>query len=110
MVNWKLVFPHPGRSCTGFGPGRDGRPGVVNENFPFEGGLYDLRRDPGEHYNVGESFPEIVKSLEKIALEAREDLGDDLTGEPGKNRREPGRLPDLSDAETRGKSDATNHK
>ena len=89
---WKLVFPHPGRTYVGFQPGRDGSPGVVNENFPIEGGLYDLRRDPGEHYDVRESNPEIVAALEKIASEARRDLGDDLTGAVGENRREPGRV------------------
>jgi len=89
---WKLVFPHPGRTYEGFQPGKDGKPGLVNENFNFEGGLFDLRRDPGERYNVKESYPEIVQELEKIAGEAREDLGDELTGNPGKNRREPGRI------------------
>ena len=58
----------------------------------FEGALYDLRRDPGERYDVKDSYPEIVRELEKIAADAREDLGDDLTGNPGKNRREPGRV------------------
>jgi arylsulfatase len=90
--NWKLVFPHPGRTYEGFQPGNDGKPGQVNGNFPFEGGLYDLRRDPGERYDVSESYPEIVQSLTKIAEEARDDLGDELTGNPGKNRREPGRI------------------
>ncbi len=90
--NWKLVFPHPGRTYSGFEPGNDGKPGKVNENFQHEGGLYDLRRDPGERYNLIEYYPEIVAKLEKIAEEAREELGDDLTGAPGKNRREPGRV------------------
>lgn len=90
--NWKLVFPHPGRSYTGFQPGNDGKPGKVNRNFSFEGALYDLRRDPGERYNVSESNPSIVKMLEKLADEIREDLGDDLTGIPGKNRRQPGEI------------------
>jgi arylsulfatase len=90
--DWKLVFPHPGRTYEGFAPGNDGRPGPVNENYNFEGGLYDLRRDPGERYNVKFSYPDIVKELEALAVEAREDLGDDLTGNPGRNRREPGRV------------------
>lgn len=90
--SWKLVFPHPGRTYEGFQPGYDGKPGQVNGNFQFEGGLYDLRRDPGERYDVSESYPEIVKKLTKIAEEARQDLGDDLTDNPGKNRREPGRI------------------
>jgi arylsulfatase len=86
---WKLVFPHQGRTYVGFEPGYDGQPGRVNENFPHEGGLYDLRRDPGEQYNLLEQYPEIVERLEKVAEEARNELGDDLTGNPGKNRREP---------------------
>lgn len=90
--NWKLVFPHPGRTYTGFIPGNDGVPGAVNDNFNYEGGLYDLRRDPGEQYNVKFLYPEVVKELERIAETAREDLGDDLTKTPGKNRRKPGIL------------------
>ncbi|MDF9831658.1 sulfatase [Parabacteroides sp. PF5-6] len=84
---WKLVFAHPGRTYEGFSPGNDGRPGGANENFNHEGGLYDLRRDPGERYNVKFANPTVVKELEKIAEEARRDLGDDLTGNPGSNRR-----------------------
>jgi arylsulfatase len=88
--NWKLVFPHPGRTYTGFQPGNDGQPGVVNDQFSYPRGLYDLRRDPGERYDVSESYPDIVRELEKLAEEAREDIGDDLTNRPGKNRRPPG--------------------
>lgn len=90
--NWKLVFPHPGRTYEGFQPGIDGMPGEVNEQHQHGGGLYDLRRDPGERYNVSESNPEIVEKLEQIANVAREDLGDDLKGMAGKNRREPGSI------------------
>ncbi len=90
--NWKLVFPHPGRTYEGFLPGKDGMPGKVNDNFRFEGGLYDLRRDPGERYDVAKMYPEIVKELNELAEEARADLGDDLTGHPGKNRRASGRV------------------
>lgn len=89
---WKLVFPHKGRTYEGFEPGKDGMPGQVNESSDVAGGLYDLRRDPGERYNVMEYYPEIVERLQKLADEARDDLGDDLTGNPGKNRREPGRV------------------
>ena len=90
--NWKLVLAHPGRTYHGFAPGKDGFPGGTNENFPFEEALYDMRRDPGEQYDVKEFYPEVVAELKKIADEAREDLGDDIMQKPGKNRREPGRI------------------
>jgi len=90
--NWKLVFAHPGRTYIGFKPGVDGFPGSTNENFDFEEGLYDLRRDPGERYNVKEYYPEIVAELKKLADEARIDLGDDIQNIKGQNRREPGRI------------------
>jgi arylsulfatase len=90
--NWKLVFPHPGRTYEGFSPGKDGMPGGANENHNFSGGLYDLRRDPGERYNLMFDYPEITKQLNEIADNAREDLGDALTQKEGKNRREIGRI------------------
>lgn len=88
--NWKLVYPHPGRTYEGFKPGNGGWPGEVNNNFPFEGGLFDLRRDPGERYNMYDHYPEIVEELNNIAELAREDLGDDLKKMKGKNRRPAG--------------------
>lgn len=92
--HWKLVFPHKYRSYEGVLPGNDGFPGPYAQK---ESGLelYDLRRDPGEEYNVIELHPDIVEKLKKIADQAREDLGDDLTGHPGKNRRPPGRISEL---------------
>jgi arylsulfatase len=89
---WKLVFPHNGRTYEGFEPGKDGMPGGANEWSEVEAGLYDLRRDPGERYNLIEYYPEIVNELEEIATEARHEVGDDLTEEPGTERREIGRL------------------
>ncbi|MFW5753381.1 MAG: sulfatase [Marinilabiliaceae bacterium] len=89
---WKLVFQHRGRTYEGFAPGNDGMPGKVDEHHPFEKGLYNLRRDPGERYNVLEDYPEIVAELEDVAEKARRDLGDDLTGAEGENRRSIGRV------------------
>ena len=60
--------------------------------FTTEYALYNLRRDPGEEYNVKELYPEIVKELENLAEIARNDLGDDLNKRIGNNIREPGRI------------------
>ncbi|MFD1818643.1 arylsulfatase [Pseudarcicella hirudinis] len=88
--HWKLVFNHPGRTYAGYLPGDDGWPGPNTEDFAFPKALYDLRRDPGERYDVKEKYPEIVAELEKLAEEARQDLGDDLQNKPGTNLRKSG--------------------
>jgi arylsulfatase len=84
---WKLVFEHPSRSYEGQAPGMDGFPGKSPEDVLMPKALYDLRRDPGERYDVQEQYPQIVKMLESLAEEAREDLGDDLQNRKGKNTR-----------------------
>lgn len=88
--DWKLVLPHEGRSYEGQVPGNDGFPGKAPENIPFPLALYDLRRDPAERYDVKETYPEILAELQKVAEEAREDLGDDITKRTGKNVRKSG--------------------
>jgi arylsulfatase len=90
--NWKLVFAHRGRSYEGNLPGDNGIPGETPENIPFPKALYNLRRDPGETYNVISIYPEILQELEEVAEKAREDLGDDLKDNPGKKRRPAGSL------------------
>ncbi|WP_025761384.1 sulfatase family protein [Dyadobacter tibetensis] len=87
---WKLVFPHPGRSYEGLQPGKNGHRGPTLETRPFPLALYDLRRDPGERYDVQESHPEIMAELQKLAEKARKDLGDELTGIDGTNNRKSG--------------------
>ena len=89
--NWKLVFPHESRSYKNVLPKNDGHPGPYSI-FTTEYALYNLRRDPGEEYNVKELYPEIVKELENLAEIARNDLGDDLNKRIGNNIREPGRI------------------
>lgn len=90
MDQWKLVFSHPGRTYEGFAPGRDGFPGEVDNRAPIAPGLYDLRRDAGERFNVMEVYPEVVRELERVAEEARNDLGDDLTTRKGSGVRAAG--------------------
>lgn len=89
--HWKLVLAHNGRTYEGFQPGNDGYPGQVNENSPVPMALYDLRRDPGERYDVQRTYPKIVEELLQLAEEARADLGDDITQKIGKNNREAGK-------------------
>lgn len=91
--DWKLVLPHEGRSYEGQTPGNDGFPGKTPENNPFSLALYDLRRDPAERYDVKEIYPDILAELQKVAEEAREDLGDDITKRTGKNVRKSGTAP-----------------
>lgn len=83
---FKLVFPHEHGSYQRHLPGNDGHPGRT-ERVRTELSLYDLRRDPGERYNVIDLYPEVVARLSAIADEARLDLGDNLTGHEGQNRR-----------------------
>lgn len=85
--HWKLVLPHKGRSYLNQAPGENGFPGGSPEDVSFSMGLYDLRRDPGEAYDVQTKYPEIVKELLELAEQARADLGDDITQRPRTNAR-----------------------
>ncbi len=91
--HWKLVLPHNHRTYEGVLPGNEGFPGPYAWK-EAEYALYDLRRDPGERYDVQDLYPEIVAELETLVEQAREDLGDELTEKTGKNVREIGRLED----------------
>ncbi len=90
--DWKLILPHPSRTYENGVVGADGYPGLVSETFQVPQALYDLRRDPGERYDVQKQYAEIVEKLLELAEKAREDLGDDITDRQGSNRREPGRI------------------
>jgi arylsulfatase len=87
---WKLVLPHPYRTYRGMKPGMDGWPGPTATAKVEKPELYDLRRDPGEWYDVSEFYPEKVRELMELAEKARADLGDDITKNPGANRRKAG--------------------
>lgn len=86
--SWKLVLPHDYRSVEGEVPGNNGDGGSSHQAHT-ELALYDLRRDPGERYDVKKENPQVVAEIMKLVDEAREDLGDDLTGHKGTGRRVP---------------------
>ena len=87
---YKLVFPHKYVTYGAYEPGKDGQPGKLTTNEVYKPELYDLRRDPGERYNIITQKPEVAARLMKIADEYRQKLGDDLTRVKGSERREPG--------------------
>lgn len=91
---FKLVFPHKYVTYGAHLPGNDGQPGLLTNREITKPELYDLRRDPGERYDVMAQNPEIARKLMQIADDMREDLGDNLTLKIGKNKREPGKTKD----------------
>ena len=82
-------MPHGSRTYAGL-PGRDGFPGAVSERDSVRLALYDLRRDPGERFDVQAQHPDVVAQLQQLAEQARSDLGDNLTQRRGTNRRAAG--------------------
>lgn len=86
---WKLHFPHD--YPTPDPPGRAGERGKYStKQIGLE--LFDLESDITESINLADKYPKVVKQLEGLAEQAREDLGDSRTRRTGRNVREPGRL------------------
>ena len=83
MNDWKIHFSRDYRSLNGRQGGRDGIPVKYDMNTLEKNELYNLKDDPEETNNVYNDFPEIVKEMEKLADEARFDLGDNLTSKEG---------------------------
>lgn len=70
----------------------------LGDAFPFmplQNGFDDLRRDPGERYDVLTQYPEVTDKLMKIADAMRVELGDNLTRKRGNKRREAGLAKDF---------------
>ncbi len=83
---WKLVFPHKSRSYKVYPPGNNGYPGETAQiEEPLA--LYNLSVDPGETMDVQKQHPDVMKELETLANQYRNELGDDLTNEKGTERR-----------------------
>lgn len=89
--NWKLVLPHTWQSYNAQ-PGKDGHGGRRIAMTVEKPELYNMMRDPGEQFNVYDSYPEKVEELMKVVEAARAELGDLNVGiEKGSGTREIGR-------------------
>ncbi len=72
--NWKLVLPYTWQSYDAV-PGNDGYGGQrISKNVEAPE-PYNMMRDPGEQFNVIESYPEKVEELMQTVEEARAELG-----------------------------------
>ena len=64
--NWKLVLPHRYRIVIE--PGKDGRPGIQNNNgAEIELSLFDMKKDPSETTNIAKQHNETVLNLTQLA-------------------------------------------
>jgi arylsulfatase A-like enzyme len=84
---WKLHLSHKYSRPDPIGG--DGAPGkmVTKE---IELALFDLDQDPAESKDVANAHPEVVGRLQRLAEDARDDLGDSLTARAGTNVRPSG--------------------
>ncbi len=87
---WKLHFPHAYSTLAGRPGGADGKPAKY-EQAKIDLALFDLQTDISEQHNVADQHPDIVKRLQQLADEMRQDLGDGARKMPGKGRRPPGK-------------------
>ncbi|MBI3849385.1 MAG: sulfatase [Verrucomicrobia bacterium] len=86
---WKLHAPH--NYTHPEPPGGGGQPGkYATKKIGAE--LFDLEIDIGETTNVADQHPEVVKRLEALLENCRDDLGDSETKREGKDVRPPGQL------------------
>ena len=87
---YKLHFPHEYREtpkvrATG---GIPTKAGTGHQGLA----LFDLENDVGETTDLAGQYPEVVKRLQGLADNMREDLGDSARKQKGSGRREPGRV------------------
>ncbi len=88
---WKLHVPHTysATEIEGAVIANDGAPGAYARG-EIGLSLYDLDRDPAETENVADEFPEVVQQLLGLIEQARQELGDAITGVDGDGVRPPG--------------------
>ncbi len=83
MGDWKLHFPHTYRSLEGRPSGNNGQPTEYRYGIHIERSLFNLRDDPAESINLADQHPDVVETMEKMAVSMRESLGDTLTKHEG---------------------------
>ena len=88
---WKLHFPHVYRSLDGKPGGNGGLPAEYVQKRT-ELALYDLESDVAETTNVAAEHAEVVQRLQRLADEARQELGDSATNQQGEGTRPVGRI------------------
>ena len=89
---WKLHLPHTYRSMGQRAVGADGQPGKYDYSWKTGLELYDLEADVGESVDLAKTHPRKVEELLVDVFSMRAELGDRLTGQPGPQRRSPGRI------------------
>ncbi|HWK57592.1 MAG TPA: sulfatase [Parapedobacter sp.] len=95
MGEWKLYLPHAYRTIKPGQPHRDDGIPIKYEMTAIETPeLYHLGNDISERTDVAADHPRVVETMLRLAEKARADMGDALTGVPGKNLRQPGRVDD----------------
>ena len=83
---WKLVFTHLSQTYLNTQRGNAGFPGVYKSvEVPLA--LYYLSTDPGETFDLAPQNPAVVAALSALAEQYRKTLGDDLTKQPGTEKR-----------------------
>ena len=88
---WKLVFPHLSQTYLDTTRGNDGFPGIY-KSVPVPLALYDLSTDPGETFDLASQHPDLVEALSALAEQYRKTLGDDLTKQPGTEKRQAAKM------------------
>ena len=89
---WKLYFPHRYRTMNGQEPGKDGVPGNYKMIDLNQIELYNLETDISETMDVAAKNPKVVATIQKLANDMRNRLGDSLLGIEGTENRLPGRI------------------
>lgn len=90
--NWKLYFPRTYRSLNGKEGGKNGIPVKYDYNEVKSNELYNLKEDPAERRNIYLQNIEKANELEKMAENARNELGDALTNRIGIGVRKIGTI------------------